>query len=135
MLQSFKKNIVRIAMFLSLLLIVSAPIAVFAVNTPPPNEAQTNNYGLDTAANNTGLIDKSQAPQVIVGQVVGVILSFVGVIFLLLTIYAGLRWMLAQGNEAEIEKAKGTLISSVIGLIIVLAAYALTAFIGTQLAK
>jgi len=41
--------------------------------------------------------------------------------------------MLAQGNEAEVEKAKATLIAAIIGLIIVLAAYAITAFIGGQI--
>jgi len=41
--------------------------------------------------------------------------------------------MFAQGNEAQVEKAKQTLIAAVIGLIIVLSAYAITAFIGQVL--
>ena len=41
--------------------------------------------------------------------------------------------MLAQGNEAEVDKAKQILVAAVIGLIIVLSAYAITTFIGNQL--
>ncbi len=66
------------------------------------------------------------------GRIIGVVLSFVGVIFLGLMIYAGLMWMLAEGNEQEVTKAKDLITSAIIGLIIVFAAYALTAFIGQK---
>lgn len=70
-----------------------------------------------------------------VGQAIGIILSFVGVLFLILMIYAGILWMTAQGNEQQVTKAKDMLINGVIGLIIVFAAYSITAFIGTELLK
>ena len=41
--------------------------------------------------------------------------------------------MIAQGNEQEVEKAKQVIVAAVIGLIIVLAAYAITRFIGNAL--
>lgn len=64
------------------------------------------------------------------GQIIGTILSFVGVLFLILMIYAGVMWMTAQGNDQQVTKAKDLLINSIIGLIIIFAAYALTNFIG-----
>lgn len=70
-----------------------------------------------------------------VGGVVGLILSFVGVIFLILTIYAGIMWMTAQGNSAQVEKAKDLLINAIIGLVIITAAYSITTFVGQNLAK
>jgi cbb3-type cytochrome oxidase subunit 3 len=100
-----------------------------------PVLAQTGNYGLDETRNtgnlNTALINKS--PQQVVGTVVGAILSLLGVIFFLLIFYGGMRWMLAEGNEQEVEKAKEILVAASIGLVIVLAAYAITAYIGAQL--
>jgi len=57
-------------------------------------------------------------------------LSFVGVLFLILMIYAGLMWMTAQGNSQQVDKAKDLLINSVVGIIIVFSAYAITAFMG-----
>ncbi len=69
------------------------------------------------------------------GQIIGVILSFVGVLFLILMIYAGILWMTASGNEQQVAKAKGLLMNAVIGIVIVFSAYALTTFIGTELLK
>lgn len=67
------------------------------------------------------------------GVLIGAILSFIGVVFMALIIYGGLIWMLAQGNEQQVSKARSLIVQAIIGLIIVLAAYAITAFIGEQL--
>lgn len=63
-----------------------------------------------------------------VGRVIKVALSLVGTIFLVLTIYAGLLWMTASGNEERVEKATKILKAATIGLIIVISAYGLTVF-------
>lgn len=70
-----------------------------------------------------------------IGGLVGLVLSFIGIIFLVLTVYAGIMWMTAQGNSAKVEKAKDLLINAVIGLVIVSAAYSITIFVGNQLVK
>jgi len=70
-----------------------------------------------------------------VGGIVGLLLSFVGIIFLILTVYAGFLWMTAQGNSSQVEKAKDLLINAIIGLVIVTAAYSITIFVGNQLVK
>jgi hypothetical protein len=67
------------------------------------------------------------------GTIISLILSFVGVLFLILMIYAGILWMTASGNDQQISKAKSLLINAVIGIIVVLSAYALTTFIGDYL--
>lgn len=64
-----------------------------------------------------------------VGNVISVVLEFVGVIFLGLMLYGGFVWMIARGNEQEIEKAKRVLESAVIGLAVVAAAYTITYFV------
>jgi len=48
-------------------------------------------------------------------------------------VYAGLMWMTAGGNEDRIKKARQILIAAIIGLVIVLSAYAITQFIGGAL--
>jgi cbb3-type cytochrome oxidase subunit 3 len=68
-----------------------------------------------------------------IGKVVGAGLAFIGIIFFVLMIYGGFTWMMAKGNEQEVAKAKNLIYSAVIGLIIVLAAYAITVYIGGQL--
>jgi hypothetical protein len=64
------------------------------------------------------------------GKIIGTALSFVGVLFLILMIMAGITWMTAAGNDQQTKKAKDLLVSSIIGIIIVFAAYAITAFVG-----
>ena len=53
----------------------------------------------------------------------------VGIIFFVLTIYAGILWMTAQGKEDVIEKSRNILIASTLGLIVIVSAYAFTQFI------
>ncbi len=61
-----------------------------------------------------------------VGNIIGALLAFIGVIFLVLAIYGGYTWMMARGNEQEISKAKNVIKNALIGLVIVLLAYAIT---------
>lgn len=69
----------------------------------------------------------------LVGAAVKGFLSILGVLFLVLIVYGGYTWMNAQGAEEEIEKAKKIITQAVIGLIIVMASYAITAFVLDQL--
>ena len=66
---------------------------------------------------------------VIVGKIISALLAFLGTIFLVLIIYGGFLWMTAGGNEEQIKKARGIITHATIGLIIVLAAYAITYYI------
>jgi len=69
----------------------------------------------------------------IVSTIISIVLSLLGIIFLALVLFSGFQWMTAGGNESTIDKAKKRLINSVIGLIIVLAAYIITYFIFNNL--
>lgn len=72
-------------------------------------------------------------PEDKITSIIGTVLSFVGVAFLILMIYGGILWMTSQGSTDQIKKAKGILINGVIGLVIVIFAYAVTAYIGNTL--
>ncbi len=69
----------------------------------------------------------------VVSYVIKFVLSLLGIIFVILIIYAGFMWMTAAGNEEKITQAKKTMASATIGLAIVLAAYAITYFVIDQL--
>ena len=69
----------------------------------------------------------------IIGQAVNILLSFLGIIFIILIILAGYHWMTAGGNQETITKAKGSLKSSIVGLLIVVGAYAIWELIASQL--
>jgi len=64
-----------------------------------------------------------------IGTVVKAALSLIGIIFTVLMVYAGYLWMTARGDESKVEKAGKIISSSIIGLIIAVASYAITDFV------
>lgn len=68
-----------------------------------------------------------------VATVIKTVLALVGTAFLVLTIYAGVLWMTAAGNEEQVTKAVGIIKASVIGLVIIMSAYAITYFVTKRL--
>ncbi len=100
-------------------------------------QADYNDPGLNTTitnAGNGGQAMKNMAPiDTRAASIIGTFLSFVGIAFLILMIYAGILWMVSQGNEKQLEKSRGILINAIIGLIIVILAYAVTSYVGQLL--
>lgn len=90
--------------------------------------AKTN---LETVGGKTGLETSLETS---VGTVIASALALVGTIFLILTVYAGILWMTAQGNEEKVTKAKNIIEAAIIGLVITMAAYAITSFVTGRLA-
>lgn len=88
--------------------------------------------GLDDTAKVYGGVTKDNL-EITIGKIVGVGLSFLGVVFFILMIYGGYIWMFSMGNEQTAGKAKDIIIAAVIGLAIVLMAYAITSFLGNTL--
>jgi len=68
-----------------------------------------------------------------IAQIIQTALLFLGIIFLVLIIYAGFMWMTAAGNEDKISTAKKTMTAAIIGAAIILSAYAITYFVLNQL--
>lgn len=56
-------------------------------------------------------------------------LGFLAIIFIILFLYAGFTWMTSAGNEDKLSTAKKTMTAAIIGLAIVLTAYAITTFV------
>lgn len=72
-------------------------------------------------------------PRMIIGRIIQIILSFLGVIALLLVMYAGFLWMTSNGDEDKITLAKKILKDAIIGLVIILSSWAITTFILSKL--
>ncbi|OGF22872.1 hypothetical protein A2Y83_02530 [Candidatus Falkowbacteria bacterium RBG_13_39_14] len=74
------------------------------------------------------LVDENSLYKVI-GRWIKLALSLIGIVLIILIIYAGYLWFAADGNEEQIGQAKSYIINAVIGIAIVLLAYAITYFI------
>jgi len=64
-----------------------------------------------------------------VGTVIKSALSLVGIIFIALMVYAGFLWMSARGETEPVEKAQTIVRNSIIGLVLAVGAYSITAFV------
>ena len=71
--------------------------------------------------------------RLMVARIIRIVLELLGIIFLVLIIYAGFKWMTAGGDEEKVTSAKKLLTNSVIGLIIIFAAFAIATFVFYQL--
>lgn len=65
----------------------------------------------------------------LVGGIIQAALGLLGIVLVVIIIYAGFLWMTAQGDDAKVTKAKGMIANAVIGMIIIFAAYAITNFV------
>lgn len=70
-----------------------------------------------------------------IGLLINALLGFLGVLFMILIIYAGYLWMTARGNEDQVNRSQTILRNSVIGMVIVSAAYAIVLFAGYIIGK
>lgn len=72
-------------------------------------------------------------PRIITVRIINAILGLLGIVATVLVLYAGFMWMTAGGNDEQVGKARKILISAVIGLAIILSAWAITSFVLSNL--
>lgn len=109
--------------FLCALAIVLAPLTALAA--PTIYDVDTIATGVDSAGSTAGLADASDLPS-LVGRGIGVLLGLLGILFVVLVVYAGFLYLTAQGEDTNVKKAKKLLSQAVIGLILIVSAYAIS---------
>ena len=72
---------------------------------------------------------------ILVGRIIRTLLGILGIIFVVLIVYAGFLWMTARGESDPVDKAKDIIKQSIIGLIIIMLAYAITGFVVNAVVK
>ena len=65
----------------------------------------------------------------LIANIIRVALGLLGIVALLIIIYAGYLWMTAKGDDKQVDKAKTTMTNGVIGLAIILLAFAIVSFV------
>ncbi|MDP2631064.1 MAG: hypothetical protein Q8P56_06710 [Candidatus Uhrbacteria bacterium] len=114
-----------ITVFKNISCAVSFALVFFATKASALTSANT---GLSQTAGRATLKVGQTVPQY-VGGIVSAILGIVGVVFLILIVYGGILWMLAEGDDTKVGKARGLIFHAIIGLILVFSAYAITNFV------
>jgi cytochrome bd-type quinol oxidase subunit 2 len=89
--------------------------------------------GIDKTAEKAGYMINEANIYNDIANVIQIILTLTGIVFLAFLIYGGYVWMMARGDEAEVQKAINIIRNSLIGLIVVLSAYAILQLISILL--
>lgn len=111
---------------MAMLLLIIMP--VFALTLPAQVQAQPDFWGEDTDITGTiGLGEKD--PRDIAAGVINVILGFLGIIAVVIILLGGFKWMTAGGNEDKVAEARNLILAGIVGLVIILAAFAIATFV------
>ncbi|MEA3449744.1 MAG: Ig-like domain-containing protein [Patescibacteria group bacterium] len=87
------------------------------------------NLGLNQAAN-IGLSTPAESDlRMVLVNIIRYLLGFVGIIAVAVVLYAGFLWMTSTGRPDQLIKAKKMLTGGMVGLIIILSAFAIVTFI------
>lgn len=129
----FSKKIIFTAIIIFAFFLSVAPIGVLAVDSPasdPGSVKSLLNKAGNAAKYNTSAVDDGTVSfYTIAGGIISVFLSLLSIMFILLLIYGGYLWMNARGNTEQVTKAQDLIKDAVIGLVIIVAAYAITYFV------
>src|SRR3989338_7967445 len=67
--------------------------------------------------------------RLIIARLIRTVLSLTGIVLIIMLVYGGFLWMLSGGVQEKITKARGMIFNAVIGLVIILSAFAVTQFV------
>ncbi len=129
-----KKKILSFALSLFVVGLLILPVVALAQNLPPegavggPNDVLGVNYG--TA---TGL--RTKDIRTTVASIINVALGLLGIVAVVIILIGGFEWMTAGGNEEKTGEAKKRIMAGIIGLAIILSAYAIATFVINSLAN
>lgn len=65
----------------------------------------------------------------IIVNIIKVLLTVIGIIFFIMILWSGYKWMISRGNENEISEAKSQLKSAIIGFVIITTSYVIVDFV------
>ena len=120
----------KVLLFLAAVLCLGlCPVATYASNPYEGNEDACSITGnTDPLLCGTGKSNEERELQQKVKNILEVVYLWIGIITVIVIVIAGVRYMTSQGEPDKIKGAKTTLTYAIIGLIIVLLAFAITEF-------
>ncbi len=66
-------------------------------------------------------------------RIINVALGFLGIVAVVIVLLGGFKYMISGGEQAKVDEARKLIISGIIGLAIILSAWAITSFVISRL--
>ncbi len=109
----------KVAIGAAIALATIAPVAAFAATG-----------GVDLGLNYATAIGLgTQDVRTTVSNVIKAFMGLLGIVAVVIILLGGFKWMTAGGNEEKVTEAKKLIISGIIGLVIIMSAYAIAQFV------
>jgi hypothetical protein len=121
-----RKKIIKNLVVFSFFIMLFAPVFMFA------QPAHAIDMGMNFARN-LGLAERDPREAAI--SLIRLIMTFLGLVAVVIMLYGGFIWMTAAGNEDRVETAKKLIGAGIIGLIIILAAFLIVNFVVTNVSN
>ncbi len=105
-----------------------AATANFGSGFQPPSSAFSNGSGSDASgAAAAGNLEK------FVSNAIGALTLIAGLFFIFYFVMGALNWVTAGGEKGKVDKARDQMVQGVMGMVVIVIAYALIGVIGTFL--
>ena len=91
--------------------------------------AQLTNDDLGVTAISGSIKLGNTDPRQTAARIINVALGFLGIIAVVIVLLGGFKYMISGGNEEKTTEAKNLIIAGIIGLAIILSAWAITSFV------
>ncbi len=102
-------------------LLLFMPMMAFAQTADDP-------FGSNVLANEGTALGTKSLPDTI-ASILNIILGFLGILSTAIILLGGFKWMTSQGNEENVKKARELIGAGIVGLVIILSAYAISRFV------
>jgi hypothetical protein len=117
----------KIILFLAMIISLAGLLSTLATPTLAVGDLESK---IKTNLNDSAYFyPEAKEPTEIVGNVIKLALGTIVLIFFVLIVYAGFRWMTAGGKDEDVAAAKKLIGNAMIGVAVILFAYAITYFV------
>jgi Zn-dependent protease with chaperone function len=119
------KSLIRYAVSVLLGLAIALPFVRLPLVQAAQLEAEdllSSDFGDSTGLGQSDL-------QSTIGSLINVALTFLGVVAVVIILLGGFKWMTAGGNDEKVGEAKRLIVAGIIGMAIILSAYAIASFV------
>ncbi len=114
---------------LSLMIISLFFVPLLVTNTASANDDVFGLGYVTGEEGGNGIVLGNKDPRTMITQIINVLLTLLGIVAVVIVLLGGFKWMTAGGNEDKVGEAKKILGAGVIGLVIILAAWGIAAFV------
>lgn len=126
----------KITQFLIAIIITFSFIPLVPIFAADPSDAANSTlWQMEMLGEKAGFSTENEGSNLpaLVGYVVNIFFSVLGIIFIIIILMAGFNYMMARGEDKKVSSAIATIRHAVIGLIILIGSYAIYIFVWSKL--